>query len=64
MPVDSRRLLRRLLQGQMANVAFGDMQRLLKDFGFELDRINGSHHIYRHPTVSELVNIQEVRQRG
>nr|WP_277620397.1 type II toxin-antitoxin system HicA family toxin [Rippkaea orientalis] len=27
-------------------------------FGFELARINGSHHIYIHPNIPELINIQ------
>jgi predicted RNA binding protein YcfA (HicA-like mRNA interferase family) len=37
-----------------------DFIKLLKNFGFELDRINGSHHIFKHAGVKELVNIQNV----
>jgi len=33
---------------------------LLKVFGFRLIRVNGSHHIFSHPMVTELVNLQEV----
>jgi hypothetical protein len=29
--------------------------------GFELRRVSGSHHIYGHPDVEELLNLQEVR---
>ncbi len=29
-------------------------------FGFQLDRVNGSHHIFTHPDLAELVNLQEV----
>ena len=37
------------------------MCRLVEAFGFRLDRISGSHHIYVHPAVDELVNLQEVK---
>jgi len=53
-------LLRRLLQGRLANVTFSDMQRLAEGFGFRLERVSGSHHIYAHPSIPELVNLQEV----
>ena len=39
---------------------FAELQQLLKGLGFTLERINGSHHIFKHPAVAELVNIQEV----
>jgi predicted RNA binding protein YcfA (HicA-like mRNA interferase family) len=29
-------------------------------FGFQLSRINGSHHIYIHANIPELLNIQNV----
>ena len=45
----------------MANVSFTDTEQLVQDFGFDLRRVNGSHHIYTHPNVNELVNLQEVR---
>jgi predicted RNA binding protein YcfA (HicA-like mRNA interferase family) len=57
----SRRLLARLARGELQNVAFADMQRLVESFGFALVRISGSHHIFSHPAVPELVNLQEVR---
>ncbi len=37
------------------------MRRLVEAFGFELRRTKGSHHIFAHPNVSELLNLQEVR---
>ena len=36
------------------------MRRLVEAFGFELRRVSGSHHIFVHPDVPELVNLQEV----
>ena len=44
--MNPQRLLRRLLQGHQANVHFGDLQQLVEGFGFRLDRVAGSHHIY------------------
>jgi len=56
-----RRLLKRLSEGQLRNVAFGDMINMVKGFGFRLERVSGSHHIFIHPAIPELVNLQEVR---
>jgi predicted RNA binding protein YcfA (HicA-like mRNA interferase family) len=42
------------------NVHFNDMVSLVMAFGFQLDRVNGSHHIFTHPNLTELVNLQEV----
>lgn len=59
--MNSARLLARLRQGHLENVAFGDLARLLADLGFDLRRITGSHHIYGHAAMSELVNVQSLR---
>ena len=56
-----RKLLRRLSQGSSRNVRFSDVVRLAEAFGFELDRTSGSHHIFAHPEIPELVNLQEVK---
>ncbi len=42
------------------NVAFADFVKLLNAFRFKLDRINGSHHIFAHSGVRELINVQNV----
>lgn len=55
------RLLRRLVQGHLENVAFADVQSLVTRLGFELQRINGSHHIYVHPGVDAPLNLQDLR---
>ena len=57
----SRRLLAKLARGDLRNVAFSDVRRLVEAFGFQLLRISGSHHIYSHPDLPEVVNLQEVR---
>ena len=58
--VNPRKLLRRVAGGSRSNVAFDDMRRLVEAFGFELSRVSGSHHIFIHPDVPEIVNLQEV----
>ncbi len=53
-------MLQRLL-ASARNVSFSDFVMLLSAFGFELDRVSGSHHIFKHPDIPELINIQKVR---
>ncbi|MBJ7900284.1 MAG: addiction module toxin, HicA family [Cyanobacteria bacterium RI_101] len=43
------------------NISFADFSSLIKSFGFRLSRVEGSHHIFVHPHVSELVNIQNIK---
>ena len=57
--MNRRRLLLRILNGSR-NVAFFDFVNLIEGFGFRLSRVRGSHHIYVHPDIPELVNLQEV----
>lgn len=59
--MDPRRLLARVARGDIANVSFADMRRLVEAFGFELRRTSGSHHVFVHPAVRELLNLQDVR---
>jgi predicted RNA binding protein YcfA (HicA-like mRNA interferase family) len=58
--VNRERLLKRLAQGAVQNVAFRDLVQLIEGFGFRLIRVSGSHHIFSHPVVAELINIQDV----
>ncbi len=43
------------------NVKFADFVKLIKSFGFKLDRVNGSHHIFVHSDIEEIINIQNVK---
>ncbi len=56
-----KRLLRRLSEGALSNVRFADLRDLVEGFGFRLSRLSGSHHIFTHPDVPELINLQDVR---
>lgn len=55
-----RKLLQKILGGSK-NVKFADMVNLVQGFGFRLSRTEGSHHIFIHPDMPELVNLQEVK---
>ena len=39
-------------------VKFRDLVLLLKSFGFTLERVSGSHHIFTHPAWDGILNIQ------
>jgi predicted RNA binding protein YcfA (HicA-like mRNA interferase family) len=56
-----KKLLKRLSEGHLRNVAFGDIITMVEGFGFRLVRTSGSHHIFAHPDVAELVNLQDVK---
>jgi predicted RNA binding protein YcfA (HicA-like mRNA interferase family) len=36
------------------------MRRLVEAHGFALKRVRGGHHIFVHPQVPELLNLQDV----
>jgi len=55
-----RKLLEIILAGSRI-VRFDDLVGLVEAFGFQLSRVRGSHHIFVHPNVDELLNLQEVR---
>ena len=56
--MNRRQLLKRLTQGALHNVAFSDIVNLAEGFGFKLDRVRGSHHLFIHPDVPEVLNLQ------
>jgi predicted RNA binding protein YcfA (HicA-like mRNA interferase family) len=58
-----RKLLRKALTSPK-NFRFNDMVILVEAFGFRLSRSSGSHHIFVHPEVTELVNLQEVQGKA
>jgi predicted RNA binding protein YcfA (HicA-like mRNA interferase family) len=54
-----KRTLEAVIRRQ-GTIAFRDLQRLLEGLGFGLDRVSGSHHIYRHPKAGRPLNVQPV----
>jgi predicted RNA binding protein YcfA (HicA-like mRNA interferase family) len=55
-----QKLLAKVLAGSK-NIAFADAVLLAEAFGFILARVSGSHHIFEHPNVAEIVNFQNVK---
>ena len=58
--VTKHKILQKILAGSK-NIRFSDMIELVEGFGFRLSRTGGSHHIFVHPDIPELVNLQEVK---
>jgi predicted RNA binding protein YcfA (HicA-like mRNA interferase family) len=56
------KILAKVLAGSK-NIRFGDLQILLEGLGFRLRRISGSHHIYRHPDLTQSVSVQPDNNR-
>ena len=57
--MNMKRLLEKILAGSR-NISFNDFIALVEAFGFELSRTRGSHQIYEHPDVREILNLQNV----
>lgn len=57
--MNRKKLLRRISHSPQ-NVRFDDLRGLAEAFGFRLSRISGSHHVFIHPSVRELLNVQNV----
>ena len=58
-----QKLLQKLLSGTK-NIRFSEAVACAEMFGFKLDRIKGSHHIFVHPDIPELLNIQNVKGKA
>jgi predicted RNA binding protein YcfA (HicA-like mRNA interferase family) len=53
------KLLARILSGKAdANIPFDGLCGLLERLGYQLDRIEGSHHVFIYPGQPEIINIQ------
>jgi predicted RNA binding protein YcfA (HicA-like mRNA interferase family) len=59
--LDRKKLLKRLAAGVLQNVSFAELVNLAEGFGFRLQRTSGSHNIFVHPQIPELLNLQEVK---
>ena len=58
-----RKLLAKALAGSK-NLRFSDLVALVEAFGFYLSRVNGSHHIFVHAKLQEIVNLQEINGKA
>ncbi len=55
--MSKRKLLRKLLSGSK-NIRFSEAVACAEAFGFRLACVSGSHHIFVHSKVPELINLQ------
>jgi predicted RNA binding protein YcfA (HicA-like mRNA interferase family) len=58
-----RKLLQKVLSGTK-NLQFDEFVKLVEAFGFSLSRISGSHHIFTHPDITEIVNLQNKKGKA
>jgi predicted RNA binding protein YcfA (HicA-like mRNA interferase family) len=58
-----RKLLEKILAGSK-NIQFDELVTLVEAFGFTLSRVNGSHHIFTHPGIPEIVNLQNKKGKA
>ena len=58
-----KKLLQKLLSGTK-NVRFTEAIAMAEAFGFQLDRVNGSHHIFVHKKIDELLNLQNAKGKA
>lgn len=59
----AKKTLQRILGGS-TDIRFAETVSLVEAFGFRLDRVRGSHHIFVHPDVDRLVNLQDVKGKA
>ncbi|HPI21327.1 MAG TPA: type II toxin-antitoxin system HicA family toxin [Candidatus Kapabacteria bacterium] len=57
--MNNKKILEKILSGSKS-IKFSDFTKLVTGFGFKLDRIKGSHHIYKMDGIEELINLQNV----
>ncbi len=46
------------------NVRFSEFVAVILAFGFILERVSGSHHIFAHPDIEENVNVQNEKGKA
>lgn len=54
----SDKLYQQLVTSTSRSISFRDFERLLRAFGFELDRTVGSHRQYVHPAIPRSFPVQ------
>jgi HicA toxin of bacterial toxin-antitoxin, len=54
-----KKLLEKARRG--SSLSFDELVQLAMLFGFVLVRVKGSHHIFKHEDVEELLNLQNVK---
>ena len=58
-----KKLLQKIINSSN-NIRFNEIVCCAEYFGFKLDRVNGSHHIFMHSNINELLNLQNVKGKA
>ncbi|MFP4320935.1 MAG: type II toxin-antitoxin system HicA family toxin [Anaerolineales bacterium] len=61
--VKKKKLYQKLVNNQK-NVRFPDFLRVIEAFGFEQDRVKGSHRVYKHPTLQDEFLVLQPSKSG
>jgi predicted RNA binding protein YcfA (HicA-like mRNA interferase family) len=59
-----RRKLIERLKNNPKGATFDDMKTLLLQEGFDLDRVTGSHHIFKKPGVTFVIPVHKNRVKS
>ncbi len=62
--MSKREKLLELLKNSPNNVTFGDIRKLLELEGFDLDRITGSHHIFKRDEIVLVIPVHNNRVKS
>ena len=62
--MSKREKLLELLKNSPNNVTFGDIRKLLELEGFDLDRIIGSHHIFKRDEIVLVIPVHNNRVKS
>lgn len=56
--MNPKKLYGRILHGDVANVRFADLIRLVEALDYESRRVQGDHHLFKHPGIDRKLNLQ------
>jgi predicted RNA binding protein YcfA (HicA-like mRNA interferase family) len=62
--MSKREKLLELLKNSPNNVTFSDIRKLLELEGFDLDRITGSHHIFKRDEIVLVIPVHNNRVKS
>jgi len=61
--MNKRKLLAKVIR-RPQNTRFEELITIVESFGFRLSRVSGSHHIFVHPDIPDLINLQNVKGKA
>lgn len=59
--MSKKQKLYKRIKNNQNNLRFQDFCVLMEHFGFVLMRVSGSHHLYQHQHIDEIMNVQPTR---